>query len=87
MFRPMFANSQNCNVKVIFVEIWHTFSMSLKGVSFSPQYPFCSFQKDCRNSFIFVIIINNECVSKYAYEAMTIFAWDTENIYISFTIM
>ena len=35
--------------------------------------------------FTLVIIINNVCVSKYAYAAVTIFKWDTENIYISFT--
>ena len=29
-----------------------------------------------------VIIINNVCVSKYAYAAVTIFKCDTENIYI-----
>ena len=46
------------------------------------------FQKQPYNwviRFTFVIIINNVCVSKYAYAAITIFNWDTENIYISFT--
>ena len=32
-----------------------------------------------------VVIINNVCVSKYAYAAVTIFKWDTKNIYILFT--
>ena len=47
------------------------------------------FQKQPYNwviRFTLVIIINNVCVSKYAYEAVTIFKWDTENIYISFTV-
>ena len=37
--------------------------------------------------FTVVIIINDECVSKYAHAAITIFKWDTENIYNSFTGM
>ena len=46
------------------------------------------FQKQPYNGVIrltLVIIINNVCVSKYAYVAVTIFKWDTEKNYISFT--
>ena len=48
------------------------------------------FQKQPYNGvirFTLVIIINNVCVSKYAYVAVTSYKWDTENIYISFTGM
>ena len=46
------------------------------------------FQKQPYNwviRFTLVIIINNVCVSKYAYAAIAVFKWDTENICISLT--
>ena len=67
------------------------FSESL-GRLILPQISFLflskGFQKQPYNwviRFALVIIIHNVCVSKYAYAAVTIFKWDTENIYILFT--
>ena len=63
-----------------------------KGRLISPQKSFLflsnEFQKQPNNwvvRFTKVIITNKVCVSKYAYAAVTIFKWETENIYISFT--
>ena len=63
-----------------------------KGCLMFPKHSFLflskGFKKQLYNwviRFTLVIIINNVCVSKYAYAAITIFKWGTENIYISFT--
>ena len=69
----------------------YLFSESKWRLTFPPKsFLFLSkeFQKQPYNWFIrftLVKIINNVCVSKYAYVAVTTFKWDTENINISFT--
>ena len=88
----MFANSQKCNVAKLFCRnLVYLFSESKVRLIFSQKsFLFLSkeFQKQPYNwviMFILVIIINNVCVSKYTYAAVTIFRWDTENICISCT--
>ena len=79
--------------RAIFVDIWYIYFVNLKGVSYFQKKTnilFLSkgFWKHPHNwviSCTLVIIINNVCVSQYACVAVTIFKWDTENIYISFT--
>ena len=63
-----------------------------KGCLIFPQKSFLflsnEFQKQPYNRFIrftSVVIIYIVCVFKYAYTAVTIFKWDNESIYISFT--
>ena len=63
------------------------FSESKGRLIFTPKsflFPSKGFQKQPYNWVIrltLVTIINNICVSKYAYAAITIFKCDTENIY------
>ena len=71
----------------IFVDIWES-----KGRLISPQKSFLFLSNESQKQpyiwvikLTLVIIINNVCVFKYAYVAVIIFKWDTENIYISFT--
>ena len=83
----MIANSQTCNVIKLFCRnLVYLFSES-KGRLISPQNPFLFLSKGFKKQpfnwiirFTLVIIINNEWLSKYAYAAITIFIWDTENI-------
>ena len=88
----MFANSQNGYVAKLFCRNFVYLLSEYKGrLIFAPKSFLLlskGFQKQPYNwiiMFTLVIIINNVCVSNYAYAAITIFKWDTENIYISFT--
>ena len=87
----MFANIQNCNVpKPFCTHLVYLFNESKGRLIFPPKsFLFLSkeFQKQPYNLIIrFTLVIINVCVSKYAYAAVAIFKWHTENIYIIITL-
>ena len=88
----MFANSQNYNVAKLFCRYLVNLFNESKSRLIFPQKSLLFLSNEFQTKpyywvirFTLVIIINNVCVSKYAYAAESIFKWGAENIYISFT--